>query len=543
MNAKLPVILPVPQSSRFGTSTIAVAAFDMRADEGFYDLLGALREDLAEYFGESVTHPLSSREQFAFFGANSPEETVLWGANFREESGRIGSLALVKDAALLPGAYRLEAAEGTISLYSFDAEGMAAAVATLLQILLQSWDGWRWLVPDTVIEDAPALGWRGLMIDVSRHFMPIATLKRMVRLAALWKINRLHWHLSDDQGWRVALDGHPELELKASTRGGGDPHKNGCYLKEEIREFVSFATARGISIMPELDLPGHVRAVLAARPDLACGEGPFTVWEAWGIADDVLCMGKDASLAFAKEAWAELIELFPAPWVHIGGDECPTTRWESCPRCRARKESLGLEKWEDLQGWFIRELSGFLRSRGKEVFGWDEVLDSEISQSGGPVNVFHWRAWLPEQGAKALEKGLKLVSSPFSPWYLDFVQSDDRTSSPGLAYRSPKASTLERVFKYDPFAGLATAGSPEDRSAAAPDTAIPAGFLGVQANAWTEYIRDGKRLEYMLFPRLVALAQRGWCGQNVGSWEAFREQLASQRVIFDRLAINAAPLR
>jgi hexosaminidase len=292
-------------------------------------------------------------------------------------------------------------------------------------------------------------------------------------------------------------------------------------------------------VIPELDLPGHVQAVLEGNPDLACVQGPHRVRTEWGISEDVLCMGNDRSIQFALTAWDEVCELFPGPYVHIGGDECPTTRWEHCPKCAAKKKELNLKDWVDLQGFFMKTVTEHLERKGKTVFAWDEVLDSAVPNL---ANVVHWRQWLPDQSARALVEGRNVVRSPFFPYYFDFVQTDDRTLSPGLAYKVPHASTLRRVYEFDPLEGLPDNGSKKDGR-----------FLGIQGNAWSEYIRDSRRLEYMLFPRLLALMETAWNGRKRPSFEAFLEALKrghggsggaadKNGVLFAHLGINAGPL-
>lgn len=257
----------------------------------------------------------------------------------------------------------------------------------------------------------------------------------------------------------------------------------------------------------------------------------------WGISDDVLCMGNPASIDFALAAWDEVCSLFPGPYVHIGGDECPTVRWEACPRCAAKKAELGLADWVDLHGRFMAVVGAHLEAKGKTVFGWDEVLDSALPNC---ANVVHWRRWLPDQGRRALAAGRDLIVCPFSPYYFDFVQTEDRTATPGLAYKVDEASTLRRVYEFDPFDGYAEDDLSPSRSGGR------GRFLGIQGNAWTEYIRDPRRLEYMLFPRLAAIAETSWNGRLRAPYEVFRERLSAGhcgggRTMLGRLGVNYCP--
>ncbi len=559
IEAVTPPFIPTPKKYRETGGPFYAAVLELHGDPAFLPQLRALRDEIEGAFGATVLAPGSSREEFAYFEKNKEEGSELWGGNFRESSAPLVSVFFKKmesgaevqaleDGFLcfMDGAYTLRCASTGIEVGAHTAEGAASGAATFLQLLHFGWEGWRFRLPSCGIEDVPAMEWRGMMIDSSRHFFPITVLKRILSVAWLYKLNRFHWHLTDDQGWRVELLNTPEATESGATRPGRDPNRNGFYRQTEIRELVAFAAERGITVIPELDLPGHVQAVLEGNPDLACVPGPHRVRTEWGIADDVLCMGNDRSLQFALTAWDEVCELFPGPYVHIGGDECPTTRWESCPKCAAKKKELNLKDWVDLQGYFMKTVTEHLQGKGKTVFGWDEVLDSAVPNS---ANVVHWRQWLPDQGARALAQGRNLVRSPFSPYYLDFVQTDDRTLSPGLAYKVPHASTLRRVYEFDPLEGLLDTGVPG-----------PGGgrFLGIQGNVWSEYIRDSRRLEFMLFPRLLALMETAWNGRQRPPFEVFVEALkrghggsisadtgeAVNRggVLFSHLGINAGPL-
>lgn len=545
MNKMLPPLIPAPKSYTGKGECYRAAVFTISVDPELLHQGRALRDEIVETFGESVLAPGSRTEELASFKTFDAETAGLVGANFRAASVPLVSLRLeyrqpdikMPESSAFSG-FTLESTASGITLVAAETEAAAAAAACLLQLLHFGWDGWRFSLPECRIEDYPSMEWRGLMLDCARHFLPIPALKKLIRTAWLYRINRLHWHLSDDQGWRIELLNLPGAAGSGSTRPGGDPDRNGYYTQTEIRDIVAFAAERGITVVPELDLPGHVQAVLAAYPALACTPGPHAVRTQWGISEDVLCMGNEDSLRFARAAWDEVCELFPGPYVHIGGDECPTVRWESCPRCAEKKKTLGLKNWVDLHGHFVSEISRYLEGKGKKVFGWDEVLDSTIP---GPANVVHWRQWFPDLGHKALEGGRDLIRSPFSPYYLDFVQTEDRTLSPGLAYRDPAASTLRRVYEFDPLEGFAA-------DSLLPDQAEGRGrFLGIQANAWSEYMRDPRRFEYMIFPRLLAVAETAWNGRQKSGYDTFYQRLNSahcygKTALLQRLGINFCPL-
>jgi hexosaminidase len=533
-----PSFVPAPRSVQWTGDEFPLASLDLSIAPAFLAVGGRLRADLAGYFGAAVLAPASGEEEFVYAEGRFAFALPELGGNFKRAAAPSGDLALIRDASLAPGAFTLTVAAPTVTvararltLAAADAEGAAAAVATLLQLLLQTWDGWRWRLPSVRVADAPAFAWRGLMVDSARHFLPVADLERLIRLAALYRINRLHWHLSDDQGWRIELLSVPGATASGSTRLGPDPARDGFYSQDEARRVIAFAAGYGITIVPELDLPGHVQAVLAGDPDLGCADGPFAVRSTWGIAEDVLCMGNPRSLEFALAAWDEVAALFPGPYVHIGGDECPTTRWEACPRCAAAKDRLGLAEWVDLHSDFVKTVAGHLAAKGKTVFGWDEVLDSKLDNG---ANVVHWRQWEPGLAARALERGRDLIRSPSFPYYFDFVQADDRLSSPGLSYKVKDAATARRVYEFDPGEGL-----PAGAASPAPGRGR---LLGVQANVWSEFIRDPRRLDYMVFPRLLALAETAWLGPDRPGWDDFAGRLAGQRRVLDRLGVNYCPI-
>lgn len=536
METKNPALVPFPRSYAERGDRFFAAVLELSAQAAFVPQLRALRDAIRSAFGDTVLAPLSSAEEFAYFEKNRAEGSELWGGNFRPASAPAVPVRLeAADRGSL--GYTLRAGADGIILRASCAEGAAAACACLLQLLHLGWEGWRFFLPACDIADEPVLAWRGFMLDSARHFIPADALKRVLDLAWLYRLNRLHWHLTDDHGWRVELLNTPGAVGAGSTRPGGDPHRNGYYTQDEIRELVAFAADRGITVVPELDLPGHVQSVLAGHPELACTPGPHAVRTEWGISDDVLCMGNPASIDFALAAWDEVCSLFPGPYVHIGGDECPTVRWEACPRCAAKKAELGLADWVDLHGRFMAVVGAHLEAKGKTVFGWDEVLDSALPNC---ANVVHWRRWLPDQGRRALAAGRDLIVCPFSPYYFDFVQTEDRTATPGLAYKVDEASTLRRVYEFDPFDGYAEDDLSPSRSGGR------GRFLGIQGNAWTEYIRDPRRLEYMLFPRLAAIAETAWNGRLRAPYEVFRERLSAGhcgggRTMLGRLGVNYCP--
>lgn len=404
-------------------------------------------------------------------------------------------------------AYRLTATPDRIDVCAGDPAGAFYAVQTLRQ-LLPAPDGRRVRaaeLPAVRITDRPALAYRGMMLDVARHFFTVDEVERTLDLLALHKMNVFHWHLTDDQGWRLAIRRYPELtrvgsvrrrtligkdpggEYDASCRYDETPH-GGFYTQEEVREVVDYAARRFITVVPEVEFPGHAVAALASYPWLSCTGEPYEVRQTWDIDDRVFCIGRERTFRFIEEVLDEVLELFPGPYVHIGGDECPTQMWEQCPHCRERMRTEGLSTPRQLQGYATARIERFLADRGRRLIGWDEILDGGVSPT---ATVLSWRG--TEGGLRAARQGNPVIMAPTHSCYLDYYQTDDPASEP-LAWGG--CVTLERAYSFDPCAGL--------------DAEARRCVLGVQANLWTEYIPDFGQAQYMLLPRLSALAEVGW---------------------------------
>lgn len=379
------------------------------------------------------------------------------------------------------------------------------------------------------VEDGPRFRYRGVMLDVGRHFFRFEDILQYIDILALHNMNVFHWHLTEDQGWRIAMDCRPLLAQKASQRRGtmigkdfsscdGIPH-GGFYTKEQAMEVVRYAAERGITVIPEIDIPGHTLAALAAYPQLGCrGEG-YEVWTRWGVSEDVLCPGKEETFRFLEDVFGELTEIFPSEYIHIGGDECPKTRWKECPDCRRKIRELGLEsdslhtEWQKLQAYVTGRMAGFLASKGRKTIGWDEVLEG----GGAPgMTVMCWRdqAW----GKKAAAAGHDVIMTPIEQLYFSRYQSADRDSEPlgpgGLV-------TVESVYGYDITGGFGA------------DTALTDRILGAQACIWTEYISGYGHLLYMTLPRLAALSEVLWSPQGAAGYGDFLERLDRMAGIYE----------
>ena len=396
-----------------------------------------------------------------------------------------------------------------------------------------------WCLPCLKIQDEPRFGYRGMHLDVSRHFFDANEVKKYIDIMAIHKLNVLHWHLTDDQGWRLEIKKYPQLTEHGAIRkqtiiGHGrdrkgydnTPYGEGFYYtQDQVKEIIDYAAAKGIEIIPEIDLPGHMLAALACFPELGCTGGPYDVWGRWGIADDVLCVGKEETMKFLEDVLAEVADLFPSEYVHIGGDECPKVRWETCPHCQAKIAELGLKDDDKhkaehyLQSYVTNRMEQFLSTKGKKIIGWDEILEGEIAPN---ATVMSWRG--VEGGLEAVRMGHDAIMVPYTHLYLDYYQSKDTANEPlAIGGYVP----VELVYSFEPFTEDMT---DEEKSH----------ILGIQANLWTEYIPTDAQLEYMLLPRMSALSEIQWCEPENKDYERFLGNMESMRKIYDILGYNYA---
>jgi hexosaminidase len=371
-------------------------------------------------------------------------------------------------------------------------------------------------MPCGVIEDGPRYSWRGAHLDVARHFYSVESVKRFIDLIALHKMNVFHWHLTEDQGWRIQIDAFPKLTEVSAFRKSEQGQYGGFYTKDEVREVVAYAEARFITVVPEIEMPGHAVAALAAYPELSCSGGPFEVETEWGIFDDVYCVGNDKTIEFLEKVLDEVIELFPGDFFHIGGDECPKKRWKTCEKCQATIEREKLSGEDELQSWFVCRMSDYLSRRGKRLVGWDEILEGGLAPG---ATVMSWRG--TEGGVRAAQMNHDVVMSPTTHCYLDYKQTPDE-DEPG-AWFAPDLS-LETVYSYEPTPAELT----EEQAAH---------VLGVQGNVWTEKMPTFKHVEYMVFPRLCALSEVAWSGPE-RDYKDFLLRLKEHQLVLDRLDVG-----
>ena len=371
------------------------------------------------------------------------------------------------------------------------------------------------------ITDAPRFGYRGMMLDVSRHFMPADSVKCYIDMLALHNVNRLHFHLTDDQGWRIEIKKYPKLTEIGSKRKetvigrnsgvyDGKPY-SGYYTQDELRDLVNYAQDRFITIVPEIDLPGHQQAALSSYPELGCTGGPYEVWTQWGVSDNVICAGNDQAMQFLEDVLAEVIAIFPSEYIHIGGDECPKTVWEKCPKCQARINAQGIKADQHhsaeayLQSYVISRMEKFVESKGRHIIGWDEILEGGLAPN---ATVMSWRGM--EGGIQAAQQHHDVIMTPSSHVYFDHYQSTDTDLEP-LAIGG--FSSLERVYSFEPVPDIL---KEEEKKY----------IIGAQANLWREYIPTYSHALYMTLPRLAALSEVQWTSKEKKDYQSFLNRCA-----------------
>ena len=426
-------------------------------------------------------------------------------------------------------AYRLTVNKDRIVIAGASAAGTFYGIQTLRKAIPQT-RAQPFTFPAVEITDYPRFGYRGAMLDVARHFFNVDEVKTFIDMLALHNINRFHWHLTDDQGWRIEIKKYPLLTQVSAFRKetvigrntgqfDGKPH-GGFYTQEQAREIVKYAADRHIMVIPEVDMPGHMVAALAAYPQLGCTGGPYEVLKSWGVAHDVLCAGNPQTLTFAKDVLTEVMNVFPGEYINIGGDECPKTSWEKCPRCQARIKAEGLKAdgkhsaEERLQSYFMSEMARFITAHGRRVAGWDEILEGGIAPN---ATVLSWRGM--EGGVEAARLGHDAVMCPVSHLYLDYYPTKDREQEP-LAFNG--FIPIEKTYDFNPV-------SPE----LTPQQAQH--IIGVQANLWTEYMDNFPHVQYMALPRLAAACEVQWTMPEKKNFDDFANRIPQLLSLYDKL--------
>jgi len=436
-------------------------------------------------------------------------------------------IVLKEDKKLREEAYRIDVLPGAVVQISGQSSGVFYGLMSVLQMIHYGYS-----TPKSEaysLQDAPAFAWRGMHLDVSRHFFPVDFIKKYLDLLALHKFNTFHWHLTDDQGWRIEIKKYPLLTQVGSKRhetmvdkhfepyiGDGKPVE-GFYTQEEVKEIVRYAADRHITVVPEIEMPGHAMAALSAYPQYSCSRSPMDVMTKWGVSEDVFCT-KDSSLTFVKDILSEVIKLFPSKYIHIGGDEVPKTRWKNCATCQDIMKKNKLADEHELQSYFIKKIDAYVTSKGRSIIGWDEILEGGLAPNAA---VMSWRG--EEGGMEAARQQHAVVMSPGSHCYFDHYQGHQQTEPLAIGGFTP----IDKVYAYNPV--------PEKLN-----PAEAAFILGAQANVWTEYMGSPEHVEYMVVPRLCALSEVLWTGNARPGFESFKKRLRGHFTLLDKIPVYYA---
>jgi len=424
-----------------------------------------------------------------------------------------------------PDKYELQVSPNQVAIRAGSRAAAFHGIQSLLQLFALSEKG---KLPCQKIIDYPLYLWRGMHLDVCRHFFSKDEVKKYIDLLAMYKMNVFHWHLTEDQGWRIAIEKYPRLTEVGAWRNGSMVGKysnqqfdsiryGGYYTQAEIKEVVEYAKQRHISIVPEIEMPGHALAALASYPQYSCTGGPFEVGKAWGVFDDVFCAGNDSTFYFLQDILDEVIKLFPGEYIHIGGDECPKTRWKTCAKCQQRMRTEGLKDEHELQSYFIQRIEKYLNSKGKKIIGWDEILEGGLAPNAA---VMSWRG--NEGGIEAAKQKHNVVMSPGKPCYFDHYQHADKEKEP-LAIGG--LNTLEMVYRFSPAPDGLTA---EEKKY----------IMGAQGNVWTEYMNSFSQVQYMAVPRMPALAEALWSPAGKRDYSNFKKRLRRHSTMLDQKRVN-----
>ena len=432
-----------------------------------------------------------------------------------------------------PEGYRLTVSPENITIRALKPPGLFYGIQSFLQMLPDDTLSpvRRIQFPSVTIEDKPRFSWRGMHLDVCRHFFPVSFIKKYIDLIALHKMNRFHWHLTEDQGWRIEIKKYPKLTEIGAWRVDrenqpwnkrtppGDGEKatyGGFYTQDEIRDVVQYAQDRFVTIVPEIEMPGHATAALASYPELACTKGPFYVMPGgYWPGQNIFCAGKDSTFIFLEGVLEEVAGLFPGPWIHIGGDEAFKKNWRKCPDCRERIKKEHLKNVDELQSYFIKRIEKFLISRNKKLIGWDEILEGGLAPE---ATVMSWRGM--EGGIAAANEGHDVIMAPTSYCYFDYYQAR-KGEPPAFNGFIP----LEKVYRFEPIPAVL---SNDKRHF----------ILGAQGNCWTEFMPNGRHVQYMVLPRMCALAEVLWSNKKQRDWDDFLVRLKTHLKRLDALGVN-----
>ena len=452
----------------------------------------------------------------------------------RKSSLREGAVNLSVDSKLAEEEYKLKITKTGIWITGGSNRGVFYGLQSLLQIVAATnKDKVGYSLAAVTISDKPHFAYRGGMFDVCRHIFTVDEVKRYIDILALHKINKFHWHLTEDQGWRIEIKRYPELSKVAAYRNQTIIGRNrvskvydgtrygGIFTQEEVKEIVAYAAERYIDVIPEIEMPGHAVAALAAYPNLGCTSGPYEVWTRWGISKDVFCAGKEETFEFLENVLTEVLELFPYKYIHIGGDEAPRDRWKVCPHCQKRIKEEGLKDENQLQSYFMERIEKWLNERGRSIIGWDEILKGGISKS---ATVMSWRG--TKGGIAAAKLGNNVIMAPNTYCYIDYYQTSNHKENNEPLGNGRKPVTLRKAYSLDPYEGL----NKEQQQY----------IKGVQMNLWTEYIATFAHAQHMILPRIAALAEIGWSYGNK-DYDDFSRRMHLLRNVYDKQGFVYAP--
>ncbi len=508
----------------------------METSNGTFTFPKSVKAYADAYEGDSIQWVLQHFEQ------NFTQTT---GIRFNAAKTSKATLRLLHDASLGAEAYTLQVTAKGITIRAARPAGFFYALNTLEQLLptrnvLAGADAnaatKQWTLPTVDITDAPRFSWRGFMLDEGRHFYGKDEVKKIIDVMARYKMNRFHWHLTEDQGWRLEIKKYPRLTSVGAWReskvlGWGDTkpdgeHYGGYYTQDDAREIVAYARERFVEIVPEVDIPGHSQAAVASYPEfLSCDpQQPHEVWLWQGVSADVINVAEPRAVQFAKDVIDELTGIFPFGYIHLGGDECPTQKWEKNALCQQRLKEIGSENYRDLQTDFYRQLKEHIAAKPKaeqrHLVFWNEVLHGNTAALGNDITIM---AWVGADGAakEAAQRGMTTILSPQIPYYINRRQSKLATEPRSQGHGT---ETVEAVYAYVPMKDV-------------PETLQPA-YMGVQANFWTEWVEDGSTVEYLMFPRLAAVAEAGWTPQTLRNYPSFLERMQSEPDYYNAKGVN-----
>ena len=528
----LPLLLLLGSNEMLTAQEIALTPqpAHLTVKDGRFEFGNQLKAKVTPYQGDSI------RMVFESFKKELQEATGIKVSSTQKEAK--ARIILDLNPQLPAEAYKLNVSKKQVRIEASRPAGFYYALQTLKQLMprnvmagVATSDHSQWSLPSVEIEDAPRFEWRGFMLDEGRHFFGKDEIKRVIDMMAIYKMNRFHWHLTEDQGWRIEIKKYPKLTETGAWRNSkvlayGDVKPDGeryggFYTQKDIKEIVAYAKKKFIEIIPEIDIPGHSQAAVAAYPEfLACDpENKHEVWLQQGISTDVINVANPKAMQFAKEVIDELTELFPFNYIHLGGDECPTNKWQKNDECKKLLSEIGSSNFRDLQIYFYKQLKDYIATKPadqqRQLIFWNEVLHGNTSMLGNDITIM---AWIGANAAakQAAKQGMNTILSPQIPYYINRKQSKLPTEPMSQGHGT---ETVEAVYNYQPLKDV--------------DAALQPYYKGVQANFWTEWVTEPSVLEYLMLPRLAAVAEAGWTPQEKRNYEDFKERIRKDAELYD----------